>query len=211
MIKTKLLVTLAVVTAGLALSATPAFAEFESNPAGTSEGPAQLLGNATLSLSPTAPPLVCEELTKGVWKIRTKTPQSKILKGPHLNLSGQFAKCKAILSAETSLPATVNPTCELQVAQISTGNNIVNGSVAANCIITIEAVGCIVTVPTKGNTLLTKAVLSKINATTTEIHAKIGGITNEVNEACKNNGLANGNGKEGKFEAQIQTHGQTYV
>jgi len=210
MIKTKALLALAALAAVLAVSATPALAEFISRN-GTSQGPAQLLAPAILTVGAGQPPLVCEELGSGLWKIRTKTGQAATSKGPHLNISGQFTKCVAVIGEGITTPASVNAACELQVAQIGTSGTAVTGSVAANCVVSIPALGCLVTVPTKGNTLLTKATLSKIGTNLVEVNAAIGSITNEISEGCVKAGLKNGTGKEATFSVRLQAHEITFV
>jgi hypothetical protein len=188
----------------LAITTTPASATFTSLN-GTSSGALQLeTGNTakfTIEVEGTTQIAVaCGEVNNGAWKIRkSDAAQEPVVKGGHLNLSGQFTKCVATLAGQERA-TTVNSGCELQVRQ--TGTTTFDGSVAETCIITTIN-GCVVTIakeaPNEG--------LKKVEAVNVSSNVKITSVvTNFVaktNETCKKLGVT---GSKGGFNAIAIAH-----
>ncbi len=141
----------------LAITATPAPANFQANQPNTTQGPAQLANGATnpatLGLGGVTNPTVkCEELSKGEWHIQTKftkigkdpnghtkVEQDLTKDGPHQAFSGLFTKC---INSIDGHAATVNTSCELQVVQITP--TTFDGAVKKQCIVTTDE--CVVEV-----------------------------------------------------------------
>src|ERR1700679_65713 len=146
MIKTRMLVGLAALLGVLALSATPAFAEFQSRN-GTSHGPSQLVAgkHAVFSPEPGGIPLECEA-APDEWKIRKiESSQEPQLKGGHLNLSVTFEKCSVkILLMTVKIP---NIACELELVQVKGSAKEAIGQVLSECAIKVPINGCEIKVP----------------------------------------------------------------
>jgi hypothetical protein len=212
MTKARLLFCFAAIVGVLALSAATASAEFTSG-SGATTGKAKLskIGTA-FALTPGGAPVECAELSNGIWTIRTLTKQEPTKKGPHENFTGQFTKCQANLGGGITLPASVNSTCEVQVAQVGTSGSALTGAVTSACTVTITVsakTSCVITIGTAGNSGLTKAKGEVIETSNDLITAAIGGITNTISAGCTESGLTNGNGKEGTFSGGLVAVGQT--
>jgi hypothetical protein len=146
MTKIKALLGLTTLVVLLAISATPASAQYESTSTETEgNGSAGKTTFTTGTLSVT-----CEK-AEGRWKIRLKTKQEKSKRGEHLNLLVQkWNNCKNSIFGG----ATVKE-CEPQQKQpvIHVTTELLM-DVVTGC--EVKAIGCVITVPAAGNENLGK-------------------------------------------------------
>jgi len=200
--KPKLLTALAAMIATLAITATPALAEFEANGT-TSQGAQQLAPETIATFNASGVPVECTEVAAGQWHIRNSAGVAS-KRGPNEGLSGQFTKCVA--KAGATVPAIVNHTCELSINQAA-GSTKATGSVTSDCSITIPAIaGCTITIPAASNG--GPLVIINVNNISggVNILANVGGIFFRSAAAC-----GTGTGKTGTFKAETIAHLQKVV
>jgi hypothetical protein len=193
MIKAKLVAVFSAIIAVLAISATPAFAEFQSNSAethGTGKSGEIVLegGGATLNCTS----------ADGEWKIQTKGPilehnklgkQEPTTKGPHLNLTiSKWNGCKAKSKEIKEVTPTVGA-CTLQLEQPA-GSFTAKGGVVSACKVEIKVLffTCVITVPpaneqTGLNFGLVKNTLENSGSNLITV-ANDSGITTEAKGTC---------------------------
>lgn len=149
MIRAKLLAIFAGMIATLAVSAAPAFAEFEST---QTKGAGK---SGTVVLEGGGATLECTS-AEGEWKIRTagkieeqnQVKQTPTTRGPHLNLTiKKWNGCKAKTSSVKEVTAEVGE-CTLQLVQ-QEGETKAKGGVVSACTVKTKVLGlpCTITTP----------------------------------------------------------------
>ncbi len=195
----------------LAITATPAPAEFQANQPETTQGPAQLEAGTAATLAIGTSVVKCEELSKGEWHIQTKfskfgkgpdghtkVEQDKTKDGPHQAFSGLFTKCAGPVGV-----ATVNTECELQAVQLS--QTKFDGVVKKQCI--VKTSECTIEVEAgNANFQLFNIDVTKVSGGT-KTTATVEGVTVVAKgAACGVVGIKNN--KESTFKATTIAHSE---
>jgi|GEM_PF-4963845 len=174
MIRTKMLAVLVGMIATLAVSAVPAFAEFQSNSAatkGTVKTGAIVLagGGATLECSSGS----------GTWTILSGGVASTKGKNEQLEISA--AGCKAKSSFIKEAPGTAS-VCVLELTQ-ELGKETAVGSIVKECKVEVKVLGTCVITTEGGQTGLVENKLANVGSNDV-ITANDGGIKSKPNSNC---------------------------
>lgn len=177
MIRAKMLAVLVGMIATLAVSAAPAFAEFESNSEatkGTGKGGAVVLEGGGAVLECTS--------AEGEWEILSTAGGAPNKKGKFMQIkTNKWNGCLAKSSFIKNAPAVVKP-CVLELTQ-EAGKTAAKGSTTTECTVVVKVLGtCEIKVPA-GQTGLEKNLLENSGSNLNTI-AEDTGITTKPNSAC---------------------------
>jgi hypothetical protein len=177
MIRVKLLAVLAGMIATLAVSAAPAFAEFESLSAKVKglgqSGPAVLEGGGAT--------LECAS-TQGEWTIFSGPGGKEATKGTVMRLTiNTWNGCTAKSTFAKGVKANVKE-CTLELEQAA-GSNTAKGSTVTECTVEVKVLGtCIISTPGGQKGLVTNTLTNV--GQNLEILAEDSGITTEPKGSC---------------------------
>ncbi len=202
MSKLKALFGLTMMVSLLAISAAPAFAEFESK---TAEGKGK--AGAT-TFTDEGATVTCESAV-GTWSIRKQDKlQGKVTKGGHLNIhvNASTAKPAGWENCKTSIGSTAEVSdCEFQAEQ-KAGEFTVNGTIIKGCVVTSPG-NCRIKVPATSEKL-GKTTLTNVG-TNLEAKLEVEGIPSEAESlggfGCL--GIKNLKNKVGKEKGVLTAEG----
>jgi len=183
MIRIKILAGLAALTSAIAISATPALAEFESNSSATT-GKTTITTNGVFEVGGAKVECAASGIS-ATWKIQAAGglgKQSPTKRGPHQSLAIKWqtsennGQCMTEVVGQ-KIKLNVLP-CNLQLEQVGASTTEVRGSVETECLIKFP--GCEIKVPQGTGTKnigLTKVLVENSGSNLNLKETRVGGIT----------------------------------
>jgi hypothetical protein len=196
MMRVKLLAIIAGMLATLAVTAAPAFAEFQSNST-SSKGQVKV---GAITIEGGGATLTCAS-AEGTWTILSGGVASTKGKNEQLFFE-KYAGCKTKSSLIKEATPIVSP-CTLEIEQAA-GENKATGGIVGTCKIEVKVLGtCTITAEGKG---LKEILLENVQVNDL-ITANVGGLTSKPSSAC----FGVKETKEAKEKAVATAFGQKWV